>query len=158
MDNPVKYRDRFDKRTEKTYHSVFLKSRTCPIMTDFYKKWYPEGKKIVPKDLKLSPMILLTWFLDDGHLNITYSKYSASFQIDLYSCGFSKEENEFLAGLLSEYIKSEVKICINREKYYLRMNNKSARKFIEIIDIIYPDCMLRKAKWKQLENKVQRKK
>lgn len=31
-----------------------------------YKRWYPKGTKIVPRDLQLSPLLVLKWMLDDG--------------------------------------------------------------------------------------------
>lgn len=31
------------------------------------KRWYPNGVKIVPADLKLTDMTLATWMMDDGH-------------------------------------------------------------------------------------------
>ncbi len=33
------------------------------------KKYYNKGKKVVPKDIKLTPLSLVTWYLDDGTLN-----------------------------------------------------------------------------------------
>lgn len=34
----------------------------------FYKKWYPNGKKIIPKDLKLTPLTLRQFYIGDGYL------------------------------------------------------------------------------------------
>lgn len=35
-----------------------------------YDKWYPNGKKIIPKDIKLTPITLRQWYIGDGGLFI----------------------------------------------------------------------------------------
>lgn len=32
------------------------------------KKWYPKGKKIVPKDIVLTPLTIRQWYIGDGCL------------------------------------------------------------------------------------------
>lgn len=150
-DDAVGHSSFFDKRTQKTYFRTSFRTRSCPIITEYWNKWYPNGKKIVPRDFQLTPLILLIWFLDDGSCHFDYSKSCSTMRLDLNTMGFSEEENIYLAGLLSEYIKSEVKILKSKNKSYLRLNNISCRKFISIIDPIFPDCMLRKAKWKNTD-------
>ena len=47
--------------------------RFCTKMhPDFQKqriRWYPKGEKIVPKDIKITPLSVLLWYLGDGYLN-----------------------------------------------------------------------------------------
>lgn len=31
-----------------------------------YDRWYPRGRKIIPRDVEISPALLATWYLDDG--------------------------------------------------------------------------------------------
>lgn len=147
-DDPVGHSSFFDKRTQKTYLRTFFRTRNCPVITEYWKKWYPKGKKIVPRDLTLTPLILLIWFLDDGHCHFDCSKNCSTMRLDLNTMGFSEEENIFLATLLSEHIEGEVRVLKARNQCYLRLTNSSCRKFISIIDPIYPECMVRKAKWK----------
>lgn len=42
-------------------------TRMCDEFLAEYNRWYPEGVKIVPKDLVLNKEIVLHWFMDDGH-------------------------------------------------------------------------------------------
>ncbi len=51
-------------------------------------RWYPEGKKIIPRDVSLSPESVLIWYLGDGLSN----KYSTILCTD----SFSENEVEFL--------------------------------------------------------------
>ena len=41
-------------------------TRSLPQLTRFYKKFYKNGKKIIPTDLDLRPLSLAVWFMDDG--------------------------------------------------------------------------------------------
>lgn len=50
------------------------------------------------------------WFLDDGHCCVWQHKNSISYSIELSTMGFSKEENEFLAKKLSNFINEIVKV------------------------------------------------
>lgn len=56
-------------------------------------RWYPEGKKKVPRDLRMTPLVAFHWYIGDGSLD----RHGA---ITLCSEGFSKDDNLFLASLL----------------------------------------------------------
>lgn len=147
-DNCLKHSVFFDKRTNKYYYRTYFRTRNCPIITEYWKKWYPDKIKIVPRDIAFSPISLLIWFLDDGCVHFDKSKNCSVLRLDLSTMGFTKDENIFLSQKLSEYIKEEVRVLSQKGKYYLRLTNVPARKFISIIDPIFPDCMIRKAKWR----------
>lgn len=68
-------RDRFDTRTQKTYYCSEFHTKSLPIFTEYYNKWYPDGKKAIPKDLELTPLMLAVWLADDGTFTIEQSKY-----------------------------------------------------------------------------------
>lgn len=57
-----------------------------------HKRWYPEGKKAVPKDLQLSPSLVCKWMMDDG------CRYPT--RIALCTNCFSKDDVIFLQGKL----------------------------------------------------------
>lgn len=63
------YRERFDKRTQKIYKSFSFDTRNFPEFTKIYNIWYPNGKKIIPNGLVLTPTILAIWIADDGHID-----------------------------------------------------------------------------------------
>ena len=46
----------------------FIHSHVHPFFTEQYKRWYPEGKKIVLKDLVLTPETVKHWYYGDGGL------------------------------------------------------------------------------------------
>lgn len=43
-----------------------LSSSAHVSWTELRKYWYPEGKKIIPSDLKLTPKTIAWWFMGDG--------------------------------------------------------------------------------------------
>ena len=58
-----------------------------------YKEWYPNGKKIIPRNLKLSPITLRQHYIGDGSLKIPKSGNSC---IVLHTNGFPKVDVEWL--------------------------------------------------------------
>jgi transposase-like protein len=126
--------------------NAFFYTCACPVFTNLRKKWYPEGKKVVPNDIKLNGRILYFWYLDDGANHIRGKS------ISLYTNGFTKEESKFL----TERLKNDLNICSNigkttpSEKYgvyfYIRISSKSYFDFMDLIDSSGPriNCMERK--------------
>lgn len=62
----VLQRRRFDKRTSKTYVSYQFRTKSCETLKQFRDLWYPEGKKLIPENLKLNSTICQRWYIDDG--------------------------------------------------------------------------------------------
>ena len=44
-------------------------SKAYPELLPIRKQWYPEGKKIIPKDIKLTPLTLRQHYIGDGYLS-----------------------------------------------------------------------------------------
>lgn len=93
----VRSNDYFDRRTQKTYSRVFLRTRCNPCFTEVYHKWYPNGKKIVPRDLKLTIPAIQVWFADDGCVSRPRGKRKAvRFELKIATHGFLPEDVDFL--------------------------------------------------------------
>lgn len=60
--------DVYDKRTNKYYRSNRLRSLSTIFFTEQRKRWYPNGKKIIPKDIEIDKDMLLWWYIGDGFL------------------------------------------------------------------------------------------
>ncbi len=86
-------------------------TRSLPELTDFYRAFYKSGKKIIPDDLKLKPLSLAVWFMDDGS-----KSYRA---IYLNTQKFDSISLEKLIRLLDE--EYGVTARINRDKSYYRL-------------------------------------
>lgn len=134
----------YDRRTDKLYSSYHLQSRTCEIFKNWHKTWYPDGKKIIPKDLRLSPLTLLVWFLDDGCI---IKKSESNLILKLATNGFKPEDTLFLAKLLEDFLGEKISMYRNGNGYILRGSTKTSRKLISIIEPIFPSFMSRKKTW-----------
>ena len=142
----IKERNYFDKRTNKTYYGVWFRTRVSKVFTPYKKKWYPNGTKIVPQDLKLTPLICAIWFCDDGSV-IRVSKTNCKLQ--LATDGFKKKEVEFLSSLLQKEIGGEFKVYAKEGNFVICAYHDTAIKFIKYIQSEFPKSMKRKSnKWK----------
>lgn len=64
----IREKHQFDKRTNKTYVAWKGKSHSHPDFLKQYRRWYPDGTKHIPIDVRLTPISLMIWYLGDGHL------------------------------------------------------------------------------------------
>lgn len=76
----------------KCYHS---KSNMYHDLLDENKRWYPDGEKIVPKDIAITPLSCYWWFIGDG--------YTSEGNVYLCTDSFIKEDNEYLINKLKEF-------------------------------------------------------
>ena len=99
----------FDKRTLKYYIQYSFVTKSLPFFTEYYKKWYKNGIKIIPEDLKLTSISVLFWYVGDGELEKKYG------YIKLHTNCFSYSESSRLVKLLdfsSKVVKKENKFII----------------------------------------------
>ena len=75
------------------YYTYFYASRAYVELLPVRKRWYPDGKKIVPKDVELTPLTVRQWYIGDGCL-LHLSKRRPF--IVLSTCGFSISDVEWL--------------------------------------------------------------
>lgn len=143
-----KYMEIFDKRTSKYYNAFSLLSKTGKIFKDYHNIWYPNGKKIIPQDLQLTPLSLLIWFLDDGCVvNTSKNGLTIKFSTE----GFSKEEVIMLSSIIKNFSEAELNVYKNGNGFILKGSTLEAIKIIKIIDPIFPECMQRKRTWTKFD-------
>jgi len=94
-------------------------------LTQIYNLFYKNKRKVIPKSLKLDPVILAIWYMDDG------SKTSKS-DIYLNTQQFSIKDQKFLLHLLREI---GVKARLNKDKKYYRIRilKESIQIFMDFI-------------------------
>lgn len=85
------------------YASVYLQA--CEAFTYLHNKWYLDGKKVVPSDLRLDPIMVAVWYMDDGG------------GAKIHTSGFDPKENIHLAALLSEFLLCEVNVRTDTRGY-----------------------------------------
>ena len=76
------------------YHSRYY----CELKP-LWDKWYPEGKKIVPRDIKLTSLTCRQWYIGDGWI---IHKFNGNACIRLAVCAFSTYDVDWLIEQLSD--------------------------------------------------------
>lgn len=102
-------------------------TRQHPQLSILYKEFYKNGRKIIPKNLKLNSFIMAIWYMDDG------SK-SRSSDIYLNTQQFSLTDQKRLLFLLREY---NISARINKDKKYNRIRIKKDS-IVDFMNIIKP--------------------
>lgn len=87
-------------------------------------RWYPQGKKNVPKDVSLSPESVLIWYLGDG----SAKKYS----VTLCTNGFTQECVRFLIKRLS-LIGIPSKMLLNNQQPIIVISSSVTKLFFDYI-------------------------
>lgn len=139
-----KYCKFFHKKANKFYEGYGCITKSGELLDHVRKKWYSDGVKIIPRDLELTPLTLLVWFLDDGCIiNTSKNNLTIKFSTD----GFAKLDVKFLSKLLSNFISEKINVYKNGNGFILKAATSSAKAIIDIINPIFLPCMERKRTW-----------
>lgn len=94
-----------DKRTNKEYVSYQIDSISNFHFHELRQKWYPNGKKIIPRDLVLTPETCYWWYLGDGS--------SGNNSLVICTNGFAVSDVEFLLSIFP--VKAQLYIQKNKK-------------------------------------------
>ncbi len=117
---------------DQKWNCYHVKSHFVPNLLDFWKKWYVNGKKVIPKDLQITKEVLLYWFLSDGSIRFSNRhKFPNSryFEIKLATDGFTKDGNLFLISTLKDIGISANLLSSNK----IRIFSESKEHFFNLI-------------------------
>lgn len=129
------------------YH---YQSRSYPELVPLRKRFYPNGEKIVPKDLILTPIMARQWYIGDGRLGNSVKRRS---QISFSTCAFDKRSiDHLLKELRGQGFKVNHWPSCNR----IGMLVESVKDFLEYIGPCPIDCY--RYKWDYQDNRKRAKK
>jgi hypothetical protein len=126
---------------KKYQKSVFL-TKTHQWFVELRNKWYPEGTKIVPQDLKLTPLMVAVWFFDDGSndLDTRVARFATN--------GFTRFDCEFLVDQLTS-------LSIKSKTTKQGQINVLAESYGTLVDLVKPfmlwDCFKHKIAYRDPE-------
>jgi hypothetical protein len=138
---------------EPTY---FLNTYKHPEITALREIWYPNGIKIIPRDLTLTKESLLHWFLDDGYSYIVRKKYKnsvyTSVRILFCTQSFTRQDLEWLSKKLQVQFGIVFHLASKKNKrgkiqYLLRVSESQVNDFLDLIGECPIDSL--KYKWKR---------
>ena len=104
---------RYDKRFDKTYSSFRFWTRQ--YFLHWRNKFYVNNKKVIPRDIQLTPLALAVWYMDDG----CFSDHKCIIATD----GFEHSDIVFLQELLlnefdiTTVLKNGSKIMIRKKSH-----------------------------------------
>jgi len=100
-------------------------TRSLPPFTRFYKRFYKARKKFIPKDVRITPLTLTVWYMDDGSKSRRSSYLNTQY--------FSLSDQRYLASVLYETFGLQT--CLDKDKKYfrLRFSVEDTKKLINII-------------------------
>jgi len=123
---------RYDSRYNKAYKHVYFQTRAVPAFLNYYHQWYPNGKKTVPKDLKLTSLILAVWFADDGCIIRKNNHLTLKIATD----GFGFEGANRLSQKLEQRYSCKFPIYQkqkNKDLWFIKTSTRAAQPFIKDI-------------------------
>lgn len=113
-----------ERETNEGRHAYRFFTKQDKEITEIYNLFYQDGKKIIPKELEINPIVLAVWLMDDG------SKSNGGIYLNTQQ--FSMLDQRRLLHKLREI---GLRARLNRDKKYYRIRflKESIPKLIEIV-------------------------
>ena len=122
--------NRIHPKTKQEYKYVRCQSKTLPVLKEIRDIFYPEGKKIVPLNLKkylAEPVSIAVWFMDDGYY---YLRDKCGY---LYLGNVSKPEADTCRNVLKDNFNLATKVLAKKKGYALYFSRLEMLKLKDII-------------------------
>lgn len=122
----------FDTRTNRVYRHSRFATRSLPVFEKYHRNFYPEGRKILPKQidqLLITPLSLAVWYMDDG------ARRTDCRALRIHTNSFSLSEQKKLQAVLLQQF--EVRTTVHRagsSSYILYIPNQEAQSFCNLIE------------------------
>ena len=125
--DPVVYQKIDEKHPNPIWES---KTKSHPDIIKQAKRWYsgPSESKVVPRDVRVTPVSVMLWYLGDG--SFTYSQNSNAAQLRLATCSFDETQINILRNKLLE---NGIKSTIYRSKMDIHIRSESIKNFFNFI-------------------------
>lgn len=114
-----------ERKTNEGREAYRFFTRQFKELTELYGQFYKQGKKIIPSDIVIDPVILAVWYMDDGSKSRDRDVYLNTQQFSI------TDQNKLLYCLRSLGIQAR----LNKDKKYFRIRilKDSINDFMRII-------------------------
>jgi len=119
---------RYKESRERYAKSWWFRTVRHPILTDFRKRFYENGKKIIPFDIvkDLNNLAMAVWVMDDGCLSRN--------TLDISTYSFTLPEVELLIEALKSKFDLRARYHRDRDKgYRMYLSINETKKLVDII-------------------------
>lgn len=142
MCSPILSRWIKDERCKnKGYNQHFLQTRRYKTFELLRELYYPHGKKIIPRDLKITPDLLLQLYLCDGNF------YR---EIRLCLDAFEREDLLFFKELIEGELNIKMRMVKTNNKFELAIKKSNTNKFLRYVGMSPIKCY--EYKWNDNES------
>jgi hypothetical protein len=128
------------RRTNKSYDYKYA-SRSHKELLHLCNKWYPSGKKIVPKDIELTPLTCRQWYIGDGCLRCQGKRNP---HIIIYTDGFSIPDIDLLLKKLTNLGFKVARQIHHHNKWIIYISSYSTKEFLNYIG----ECPVKRYEYK----------
>lgn len=118
---------------------ITLRTRNYPWFHEQRSRWYPDQKKIVPRDISLTPKAIALWYCGDGKLQ------GGGYSAELCTDDFPPWDVEFLVECLSEY---GLDLHSNKKNRIVLTGQKNRTLFSSLVTPHMPACFAYKMLFK----------
>ncbi len=118
-------------RCLKDNHRVayYYRSHSYPELLPIREQWYPNGKKVIPRDIELTPLTLRQHYIGDGSLQRSKKKNHSTLVV-LYTCGFAIPDVDWL---VKQIIKLGIKATRGESRNRINISTYSTKDFLKYI-------------------------
>jgi LAGLIDADG DNA endonuclease family protein len=110
--------------------SVYLRTISYRNLLSERIRWYPDGKKIVPRDLVITdPRFLANWYMGDGNVSTS----TGILRIGLHTNGFIEEDAQWLSRQFDSQLSMHSAVGHWNNQPILQITHKNAAKFIDLV-------------------------
>ena len=143
----ISKRNYYDRRTNKIYRRIIMRTRHSPAFLDHYRKWYENRIKVLPTDFILTPLTIAVWFGDDGSVS---NRTRRALEVKFSTHCFMEEEVYRLEDILeAQFGRFSVYREKDRDQYTLRATTKTAKRVFQAIDSIFPPLERKSSIWRR---------
>lgn len=115
--------------------SFLLRTPTYRTLKPERFRWYPNGKKVVPRDLDVSqPITLANWHMGDG------CAYAPRSMVVLSTCCFTAQDVQWLSDQLLLKLGLKSNVVFSKGYPVLELYTRSAERFLEIVRPLCVPC------------------
>jgi LAGLIDADG DNA endonuclease family protein len=133
---PIRQKTFLLSTNNKYYTQCLFRTRGCPLFNDIRNTWYPNGIKLIPKSLVLTPLTLAVWIADDGWIG-GYTKYNRVRTSIATNC-FTEDDVRWLCERLTNMVGGNFHHNIAKSKngkiqFVINAANIATKKLVAII-------------------------